>query len=78
MIGRRRIKAAGCFTNSPSGLVDEPVSRERNSDSQEEIDPRQKADRRLRRRFAAPDAGITRPRRSAIVTATVATATANI
>ena len=50
MIGRRRIKAAGCFTNSPSGLVDEPVSRERNSDSQEEIDPRQKADRRLQLR----------------------------
>ena len=30
-----RIKASGCFTNSPSGLVDEPVSRERNADSQE-------------------------------------------
>jgi len=51
MIGRGRIKASRCFTNSPSGLVDEPVSRERNADSQEEIDPRQETDRRLHLRF---------------------------
>ena len=51
MIGRRRIKASGCFTNSLSGLVDEPVSRERNADSQEEIDPQQETDCRLQLRF---------------------------
>jgi hypothetical protein len=38
-IGRGRIKVSGGFTNSPSGLLDGPVSRERNADSQEEIDP---------------------------------------
>jgi hypothetical protein len=40
MIGRGRIKASRCFTDSPSGLINEPVSCERNADSQEEIDPR--------------------------------------
>jgi hypothetical protein len=44
MIGRGRIKALGRFANSPSGLINEPVSRERNADSQEEIDPRQETD----------------------------------
>jgi hypothetical protein len=43
-IGRRRIKASGCFTNSRRGLVDEPVSRERNADSEQEIDPQQETD----------------------------------
>jgi hypothetical protein len=51
MIGRGRIKASRCFTNSLSGLVDEPVSRERNADSQDEMDPRQETDRRLQLRF---------------------------
>ena len=77
-IGRGRTKALRCFTNSPSGLVDEPVSRERNADSQDEIDPRQETDRNCTSDCAAPDTATTRPRRSAIVTATVATATANI
>jgi hypothetical protein len=43
-IGRGRIKASGCFTNSRRGLVDEPVSRERNADSEQEIDPQQETD----------------------------------
>jgi hypothetical protein len=51
MIGRGRIKALGRFANSPSGLINEPVSRERNAYSQEEIDPRQETDRRLQLRF---------------------------
>jgi hypothetical protein len=43
-IGRGRIKASGCFTNSRGGLVDEPVSRERNADGEQEIDPQQETD----------------------------------
>jgi hypothetical protein len=52
MIGRGRIKASGCFTNSHSGLVNEPVSRERNAESQEEIAPQQETGRGLRLRFS--------------------------
>jgi hypothetical protein len=44
-IGSGRIKTLRRFTNSPSGLINEPVSRERNADSQEEIDPWQETDR---------------------------------
>ena len=45
-IGGVRIRASGCFTNSPGGFVDEPVSRQRNADSQEQIDPQQESGRR--------------------------------
>ncbi len=43
----RADKSVALLPNSPGGLVDEPILRERNADSQEEIDPRQETDRRL-------------------------------